>query len=229
MLSQCIARLTRTPRTIRAATAVRYYNPNHKGDPLYQSHKSGLDARHSEDTAPIDAANRGVGKQADHPDLSGNAENIGFADQVGSQSRLNFFNHTGKQKGGEGVSGEEEITPPAFGDVLKKKLGLGTTAAEDKQNRGGGKGVTGTGQVTFDRDQKRGFHSIAPQLHAHTRGQAPEGSRQPSEKTHLEQNPHLKHKKDVKTSDSGKGNAAENPHLPSQHVRWIVLSFFAFD
>ena len=231
MISQQIARLTRAPKTLRAVSGVRHYvySPDHKGSPLYQSHKSGLDTRHSTDSAPVDAANRRTGKHADRAGLSGNPENVGFAEQVGSQSRLNFFNFKKptEQENEVGMNGEEDITPPAFGDVIKKKVGLGTTAAEDKQNRGGGKGVTGTGQVTFDRGQGRSFHTSATQL-AQTHGQAPDASRQPKEKTQLAQNPHLKHKKDVKKADSGKGNAAEDPQLPSQHVRsmlcWTLAS-----
>ncbi|KAI5982181.1 hypothetical protein EDD15DRAFT_167016 [Pisolithus albus] len=43
----------------------------------------------------------------------------------------------------------------------------------------------------------------------------PDSSRKPKERTHGDQNEHLRHKKSSRDRDSGSGNAAEEPFLPS--------------
>lgn len=57
---------------------------------------------------------------------------------------------------------------------------------------------------------------------ATTKGQAPEASRRPEERTNLDQNPHLKHAVSSEGGnagrDTGKGNAAPNPELPSKKL-----------
>ena len=90
---------------------------------------------------PLDAASPESGKRAPHY-MKGNREGLGFAEQVGSQSATasNADDADGtlqKPESGEGKGAQEGITPPAFADAVKKKLGFKTTAGEDKQNRGG--------------------------------------------------------------------------------------------
>lgn len=196
-----------------------------------QSRQAGFAATNAANSAPTDAANRKEGKnaRAARGELLGNAENLGFADQVGSQTATamnGWSSGAGEADSAEGTSGKDEITPPAFVDAVKKNLGFKTTAGEDKQNRGGGKGVTGTGTFAFDHG-KRTFHTSAFFMaDPATRGQAPTGSRQPQDSTYGDQNAHLKHKSDPSKADSGKGNAAEEPSLPSQHVSQIMQIFF---
>lgn len=212
MLSRRVLRLAQTSRSVAPITSVRFYNPDQKGDPLDQSYQSGFAARDQNKASPVDAANPASKKQVPH-DLKGNREGLGFAEQVGSNSASAHDDH--HQASSEGKTGEERITPPSFKDAVKKKLGLETSAGEDKQNRGGGVGVTGTGQLPGG---KRSFHMAAVRRADQTKGQAPEASRRPKESTHGEQNEHLKHKSSPSKPDSGKGNAAEEPTLPSQHV-----------
>lgn len=223
MLSRRILRLSAPPRCslARAPVGARFYNKEQKGDPFDQSHQSGHAARNPQKSSPVDAANPESGKQASRSGLSGNQEGVGFADQVGSQSASGSETSgsgVGKPENAEGMSGQENITPPSFADAVKNKLGFKTTVGEDKQNRGGGKGVTGTGRPAFD-SAKRTMHTSAMwSMPAKTKGQAPAESRQPKDKTHSDQNAHLKHKESPSSPDRGRGNAAKSPKLPSQQV-----------
>ena len=187
----------------------------HSGDPHDQAARSGQAAHNDPQRAgPYDAAARG--KKAEGVDFGGNPEGVGFAEQVGGASAA-------ASKGGprpalgEGKTGKEESTPPGFVASVKSKLGLGTTSGEVKQNRGEGKGVTGTGtgQETWG---NRSYHVSAVRLVDKTRGQAPKASREPKERTNADQNSHLEHRTSRTAPDSGKGNAGENPELPSRKV-----------
>lgn len=69
----------------------------------------------------------------------------------------------------------------------------------------------------------RSLHTSSRALAAATtKGQAPEASRRPEERTNLDQNPHLKHAVSSEGGnagrDTGKGNAAPNPELPSKKL-----------
>lgn len=213
MLSRRLLRLAQTPRPVAPLTSVRFYNPDQKGDPLDQAHRAGHAASDPRNASPVDAASPDKGKKAPH-DLRGNREGLGFAEQVGSAS-TSAHHDQHRAAAAEGHTGAERVTPPSLKDAVKKALGMETSAGEDKQNRGGGVGVTGTGQLPGGR---RSFHSAPVRRADPTRGQAPEASRQRKDSTHGEQNEHLKHKPSAATPDSGKGNAAEEPTLPSQHV-----------
>ena len=215
MLSRRLIRLAQAPRaSVARVTAVRFYNPDQKGDVQDQASQAGYASKNPKYAAPVDAASPETGKKASH-DHIGNKEGVGFAEQVGSASTA--FGGQHQPESHEGRSGREDITPPSAADAIKSKLGFKTTSGEAKQNRGGGVGVTGTGNVTVDRG-KRTFHSSATaRMPDQTKGQAPEASRQPKDNTRGDQNGHLKHKAASSQPDSGKGNAAEEPHLPS-HV-----------
>lgn len=207
MLTRRFLHLAQTSKVgLKASASVRFYS-----DDLDQSRRSGHTARDKSNSGPLDAASPEKGKKASQDGLTGNPEGVGFADQVGSQT-------SSKSSSGEGSNGHENITPPSFADAIKEKLGFGTTAGEAKQNRGGGKGVTGAGQPTFD-SGKRTMHTSAVRMADKTQGQAPASSRQPRESTYGQQNEHLKHKESPSAPDSGKGNAAANPTLPSRLVR----------
>lgn len=191
------------------------------GDVLHQQFAAAkaID-RNPDKTTPLDAAasHRGPTRKPSRGNLSGNAEGVGFVDQVGSQSATADKRTPDRQ---EGFNGEENITPPSFIDAVKNKLGMKTTPEEDKQNRGGGEGVTGTGKPRFD--AKRTLWTSAvngmPAADRSTSGQAPDNSREPKERTNAEQNPHLKHRSSASApDDSGKGNAAAEPTLPSHKV-----------
>jgi len=208
MQTTTILRIPAASRS-RFHTSVIALRPSrgNEGHPHAQAVKSG---KSNADKSTVDAASSSQGKQASK-DASGNPEKVGFAEQVGSASgdRAN--------KKWEGKSGSEEATPPGYLDAIKSALGFKTTSGEVKQNRGGGVGVGGTG--TFGQSPPkggRGLHNSSVRWDgARTQGTAPQSSRQPKdESVGGEQNAHLKHK-DPKARDSGKGNAAENPKLPS--------------
>ncbi|KAI8989855.1 hypothetical protein BD414DRAFT_485351 [Trametes punicea] len=193
----------------------------HPSDVHDQAARSGQRVAQGEQSAgPYDAASRTGGQKTDRSGLSGNKEGVGFAEQVGSATGTGNKGEAAASSG-EGKGGEEESTPPGFVASLKSKLGLGTTSEEVKQNRGGGVGVTGTGALPFEKkpgEGRRPFHTSAVRPADPTVGQAPEASRQPKERTNAEQNPHLQHKPaDTANAfpDQGKGNAGENPRLPS--------------
>ncbi|KAI0337944.1 hypothetical protein BDW22DRAFT_1363531 [Trametopsis cervina] len=211
MLSRRVMRLPAGSRVVARApqaVGVRFMSNASRHEQVGRSAKG----------SPLDSANSQSGKQASRGGLLGNPEGVGFADQVGSQSSSIHGGEIGKQESAEGHKGEENITPPSFTDAVKSKLGFKTTAGEDKQNRGGGKGVTGTGKVTADSGKRTMHTSAVAYMPAKTQGQAPEGSRKPKESTHADQNSHLKHKSSTGTPDHGKGNAAKNPKLPSHEV-----------
>lgn len=97
----------------------------------------------------------------------GNPEKIGFAEQVGgATSSSNKFDAGETQGGGANRSegrtaqGDEEAQAPGLLSSVKQALGFKTTSGDVKQNRGGGRGVTGTG--TFgDSGRKQGLHTSA--------------------------------------------------------------------
>ncbi|CDO70348.1 hypothetical protein BN946_scf184755.g2 [Trametes cinnabarina] len=194
---------------------------HHPDDTHDQAARSGQKVASGESSSgPYDAASRTGDQKADRSGLSGNQEGVGFAEQVGSASATGSKDQA-SPSAGEGMGGQEESTPPGLLASIKSKLGLSTSSDEVKQNRGGGVGVTGTGALPFEKKPGQGrrpFHTSAIRAADPTTGQAPAASRQPKEQTNAEQNPHLKHKSvesGKASADSGKGNAAENPTLPS--------------
>ncbi|TFK94880.1 hypothetical protein K466DRAFT_508657 [Polyporus arcularius HHB13444] len=196
---------------------------NHPGDPHDQVARQGQDIAHGRRQAAsgYDAASPEGDMKTDRTGLSGNQEGVGFADQVGSASPSGGKGKQGRPSAGEGMGAQEEITPPGLVASIKSKLGLGTSTDEAKQNRGGGVGVTGTGALPFEKtpgEGRRPYHTSAVRFSEPTRGQAPEASRQPKEHTHSDQNSHLKHKSSPDSPDTGKGNAAEDPKLPSHQM-----------
>ncbi|KAI0722520.1 hypothetical protein C8Q76DRAFT_596036, partial [Earliella scabrosa] len=195
---------------------------HHPGDPHDQAARRGQGIAHGtqQQSTGYDAASRTPGQKADRSGLSGNQEGVGFAEQVGSASGTASKNQLGPSPG-EGKGGQEESTPPGFVASLKSKFGLGTSSGEVKQNRGGGIGVTGTGALPLEKkpeDGRRPYHTSAVRAVDQTRGQAPEASRQPQDRTYGDQNAHLNHKSSKGSPDRGKGNAAEDPKLPSHQL-----------
>lgn len=204
---------------------------SHPQDVHNQAARSGQQvASGKQSSGPHDAASRTGGQQADRSGLSGNQEGVGFADQVGSASATGNKGSTGALAG-EGKGGAEESTPPGLVASIKSKLGLGTTSGEVKQNRGGGVGVTGTGALPFEKkpgEGRKAYHTSAVRAAEPTVGQAPEASRQPKESTNADQNAHLKHKPAGSTkADKGRGNAGENPTLPSHQVSGYMRASLA--
>ena len=208
MLSRRLARLAQTPHTAARLTAVRLYHPGE------QAHAAGAAATDPRNASPIDAASPDKGKRAPHGHL-GNREGLGFAEQVGSQSTT-ARHFAGDPQTAEGITGKEGVTPPSLVDAVKSKLGFDTTAGEGNQNRGGAAGVTGTGRGGVG-GGKRTIYTSAVARADRTKGQAPKASREPKQATNGDQNDHLKHKS-ASSPDSGKGNAAAEPTLPSKQV-----------
>ncbi|KAI0694391.1 hypothetical protein C8T65DRAFT_666829 [Cerioporus squamosus] len=195
----------------------------HPGDPHDQTARrgQGIAQGQSHPSTAYDAASPERDMKTDRSGFSGNQEGVGFAEQVGSASPSGSKDEAGRPSSGEGMGGQEEATPPGLFASIKSKLGMGTSSEEVKQNRGGGVGVTGTGALPFEKKPEEGrrpYHTSAVRFSEPTRGQAPDASRQPKEATHSEQNPHLKHKSSPDSPDKGKGNAAEDPKLPSHQM-----------
>ncbi|CCL99485.1 uncharacterized protein FIBRA_01503 [Fibroporia radiculosa] len=237
MISSCIIRLrpfivakSVTTSSIRCLHSTALANVQHGHDSsLSQGNVSKADSLHpgdvhdqaarsgqaSKEKAPLDAASPESGKKASRAGLSGNPEGVGFAEQVGSASST----ANGGPRASEGMTGSEESTPPGCLDSMKSKLGFQTTSGEVKQNRGRGEGVTGTGSFSGLKENKgqRKFHTSAMTcMPERTKGQAPEASRQPKDRTYSDQNEHLEHRSDTDAGASKeKGNAAEEPSLPS--------------
>lgn len=179
---------------------------HHPGDVHDQAARAGQE---SADKSPYDAASGHKGKQAQRRGLSGNPEGVGFAEQVGSASASE------EKHPEEGKGATEDSTPPGVVGALKSKLGLGTSTEEVKQNRGGGGGVTGTGSFGKQDGGRRQMHVSAVAWADQTKGQAPAASREPKDCTYSEQNEHLHHRRDTESASEGKGNAAQQPSLPS--------------
>ncbi|KAI6032360.1 hypothetical protein PISMIDRAFT_106388 [Pisolithus microcarpus 441] len=183
----------------------------HPQDPLSQAARK----EKAKDTPPLDAAASATegGLKAPALGLSGNKEGVGFAEQVGSASGTEASRSMRARNQGEGEVKEEEAKPPGILTALKQVLGLGTSIEDVKQNRRGGEGATGTGTgVGMDAGTKAKMEGTATK----TGGSPyPDSSRKPKERTHGDQNEHLRHKKSSRDRDSGSGNAAEEPFLPS--------------
>ncbi|KAF7976117.1 hypothetical protein HWV62_7555 [Athelia sp. TMB] len=184
-------------------------------DPHSQSARAGLESSTSpeEYQGGMDAAAPGGAQKARGG--RGNPEGVGLAEQVGSASG---------GKGGE-MSGEEEAASPGLFGAVKQALGLGASAGEVKQNRGGGGGVAGTGTAPV---HKRSLHTSAaarfqsslPSL-AGGGTAAEDAMRAPKDDTLADQNDHLQHKEDGE-ADGGAGNAAEDPVLPSRRKEGVA-------
>ncbi|KIM78289.1 hypothetical protein PILCRDRAFT_824502 [Piloderma croceum F 1598] len=182
-------------------------------DPQSQWALAGQDQnknRGSKSSSQMDAASRnsvpkapGAGK--------GNPEQVGFVDQVGSASASGNPN-TGAR--GSKKNGSEEAASPGFFNTLKKMLGFKTSYKEVKP---GGTGVTRTASTPPDSTRYVGRRrENGKEKGTHTADMATDTSRMLKKKPLLgDQNEHLTHKKEG-NRDSGKGNAAEEPVLPSQ-------------
>jgi hypothetical protein len=193
------------PQISQGHAALGSGNDNKSPQDVYSQHaQAGKDA--SSSSNPLDAASDNR-RETSHREKgnSGNPEAIGFQEQIGGASA--------EGSGGE-VGGREEAQAPGVFSSIKQKLGMSTDAGDIKQNQHGGRGVTGTGTA-------RKMHtsaSVSAPAPTATHGQAPEASRQPKEETHGDQNAHLHHKGAAGEPDKGKGNAGENPTLPSHRV-----------
>ena len=160
--------------------------------------------------------------KANRDDVSGNPENVGFVEQVGSHSATANGNAFAKQDGSSTV--QEDITSPSLTDVAKKKLGMETTAGEDKQNRGVGVGVTGTGTGTgkpwFALEKRKIWTSAVFGRDTTTENQVCEESRRAKYTTTSEPNGYQeRHTSTVKGGKSGKGTATKDPSPLSRQVR----------
>ncbi|KAI6043700.1 hypothetical protein EDC04DRAFT_3107123 [Pisolithus marmoratus] len=213
----------------------------HPQDPFSQTARSGLDTRHSgstskleqtkgegnaSDSPPLDAASpTESGMKAPKSELSGNKEGVGFVEQVGSMSGT-ARSMRGRKQGEE--EAKEEATSPGILSALKQMLGMGSSVEDVKQNRGGGEGVTGTGTgvglgtgtktektKTGEGTTPRTPGSRKSYYNCATLGSSSDSSRKPKERTYGDQNEHLVHKRSSQDHDSGSGNAAEEPFLPS--------------
>ncbi|KAI5454446.1 hypothetical protein NCC49_004498 [Naganishia albida] len=125
-----------------------------------------------------------------------------------------FKDHrAGAQSSGEyagQVGGKEEAAAPKVMAGVKQVLGLGTNKQEHQESK------TGPGV-------SRQMHTSARWMAGGEEGKAFSGSKSegshksatPDQRLEGDQNEHLKHKS-AGAPDSGKGNAADTPHLPSK-------------
>ncbi|WVR07854.1 hypothetical protein IAU60_004897 [Kwoniella sp. DSM 27419] len=205
--STCPARLNKGPRMTQGHATDKGHSLGHKdGDVQSASVRAGQNAKdkaQSESTEtdpqaqPFDAARQGhPGGSAKSSDAEKQAkqevpgQSGAFNDQIGGQDDA--------KKGVEFGKTEEATDQSLFG-AAKQKVASGFDGL--KKMRSG-----------------KNFHTSA---RAYYPGKATSpsadtpGARQPGESTPGDQNDHLKHK-DASEQDSGKGNAADTPHLPSQ-------------
>ncbi|KAI1795025.1 hypothetical protein LXA43DRAFT_1178930 [Ganoderma leucocontextum] len=212
--SSCVS-LARV-RLLHASSVAAIANPPGRDPRLSQGNVCNPNHEHRDD--PQDQTARNGQRIA--KGYSGNPEGVGFVEQVGGATSLGRKGEA-RPSAGEGKGPQEESTPPGFLANWKSKLGLGTSVEEVKQNRGGGVGVTGTGALPFGKkphEGRRPYHSSAVLFADQTtKGQVPESSRQPKERTDADQNTHLHHKVG-EGPDKGRGNAGEKPTLPSHEV-----------
>lgn len=185
-------------------------------DPHSQAARSGINKKETgsdskSSPTPIDAAsNASIPKAAGAG--KGNPEGLGFAEQVGSASSTGNADADMATRGSS-KNGSTEATSASMMGAVKQMFGFG----EEKKGKGSGAGVTGTGTLPQSPKPKPGvgrFHTSSIAQAKPTLGQAPEASKETKEDLLGDQNEHLSHKK-PEESDSGKGNAAETPELPS--------------
>ncbi|KAA1473488.1 hypothetical protein DENSPDRAFT_277657 [Dentipellis sp. KUC8613] len=146
-----LTRLEKSPGADSSYYQGHAVSPEHqaKESMLAEHVRSGLEAQYrGHARGPLDAATPQTLKKAPRDrGESGNAEGVGFVEQVGGQSA--FARRTQQWEGGvgedEGMGPAEEPMPPGIFPALKKLAGARLSAEDVKQNRGGGGGVTGTG------------------------------------------------------------------------------------
>jgi len=125
-----------------------------------QSVKSGLETKRKGTSNPMDAASPSRNPKPESTTTeSGNKENVGFAEQVGGQSASADAFEKGDGGGQRNVHRDEEAATPGVFSSIKRMLGFGTDSGDVKQNRGGGRGVTGTGTFSSSSGQQRKLHS----------------------------------------------------------------------
>lgn len=171
-----ILTVTRVSKPFRATTNLRHLHSTGilaKSDPSL-SEGPPSKPKQTGSTSSTGHSNKSSEKPSDLTDKpSGNPEHIGFAEQVGSAS------HTadaGKSKGQaqrhEGR--DEEAGAPGVLSSIKQLMGMGTDSGDVKQNRGEGKGVTGTGTFSKSDTSKsssqpphsRQYHTTPPRFFA---------------------------------------------------------------
>ncbi|ORY28152.1 hypothetical protein BCR39DRAFT_535738 [Naematelia encephala] len=162
--------------------------------------KKGSSSDSGAEEAPLDAARQGSsgGQSKQSPAQKEQAD-------LGKSSKMqgSLKDQVGGQDGGEGVAygGKEDAASPSIGGSVKQALGF-----------------DGLRKL---RTEGKNFHTSARQLwpEAATHDPSPKdgtGAREPHEKgLKGDQNEHLKHSQ-PEQKDSGKGNAAAEPHLPSK-------------
>ncbi|WVQ72957.1 hypothetical protein IAR50_002519 [Cryptococcus sp. DSM 104548] len=195
LLSTTPARLNKGPPTTQGHTS-------NKGtdDPQATSARAGEAEKQSSsgsgEAQPFDAARQGgsggeaKGSKSQETSGVGKGQSGAFKDQVG-----------GQEGSGSGVSygGQEPAAE--------------NTTTQGLKNTNQGQGFEGLRKL---REEGKNFHTSARSNRpAETTSPEAPGSRAPKESTPGDQNDHLKHSSSS-ASDKGKGNAAEEPHLPSQ-------------
>ncbi|ODN82476.1 hypothetical protein L198_07698 [Cryptococcus wingfieldii CBS 7118] len=196
LLSTTRPRLNKGPPTTQGHTSTKDAD-DPQADSAHAAHAEKQSSNGSGEEEPFDAARQGgsggeaKGSKTQATSGVDKGQSGAFKDQVGGQE--------GSDKGVE-FGGQEPAAE--------------NTATQGLKNTNQGQGFEGLRKL---REEGKNFHTSA---RAHgpaaepTSPDAP-GSRAPKESTPGDQNDHLKHSSSS-TPDKGKGNAADDPHLPSQ-------------
>ncbi|WWC71809.1 uncharacterized protein I206_105768 [Kwoniella pini CBS 10737] len=220
-------RLTPYTRALKAPISARSFSVSafnlNKGPPTSQGHSTDKSHQTGHSDGDVQSASVRAGQNAKSnasPSSKGEDQPFDAARQgsTGGTSKPSKAQSEESDKGESGafadqIGGQDENSPGVeFGE---------------KENAAGGSytdGIKEGIQGGFDklkklRSEGKNFHTSARQFYP-GKGTSPsadvEGSRQPKEqKLEGDQNQHLKHSAPG-TADSGKGNAAETPHLPSR-------------
>jgi len=183
----------RDPQLSQGLTGPKSASKNRSPEDVQSDYaESGYQARNAD--APHDVASDTPMSAGSRP-TRGNPEQIGMREQVGgANASAQDDARTAGEKGGQ-----EEASAPGYVGKLKQALGM-------------------SGSSDIKRDDRRALHTSAVARATSGVRADPAAARAPKESgLRGEQNEHLKHKKDGQP-DSGKGNAAAEPTLPSQKM-----------
>ncbi|AFR96837.1 hypothetical protein J008_04744 [Cryptococcus neoformans] len=222
-LAHASAHVTQPPHPRLFSTSYSLFN---KGPPTTQGHTLGKSNGDPQAEAAKQGAAAKGASSSSSTSTSGEAEPFDAARQAGGEAKWSKSQETsGVGKGQSGafkdqVGGQEGSTPGV-------SYGGQEDAAADRTHQGIKNTQPGSNKGNFDnlkkmREEGKNFHTSArasfpaPSSVPYAPTSAnPPGSNKPIESLPSDQNEHLRHSP-ASSPDKGKGNAGEEPHLPSQ-------------
>ncbi|WRT70433.1 uncharacterized protein IL334_007431 [Kwoniella shivajii] len=215
-------------RALRAPVSTRAFSVStarcNKGPPTTQGHSTEKSQQIGHSDGDVGSASVRAGQNAKSNSEKGKAPgkdqpfDAARQGSTGGTAKPSEAKGDAKDKGQAGalkdqVGGQDEAAPGVeFGKTETAAGGSYTDSVKETVN-------AGFNSLKKLRSEGKNFHTSARQFYP-GKGESPsadaDGSRKPKD-TNLEgdQNEHLKHSAPG-TGDSGKGNAAETPHLPSR-------------